>query len=155
MNNSTGNLTDNSHTKFQVSIFPFLQKWYHAYLWRAYAKAEVSLQIGYFLMFQPHPAQERMSPHPNKNIMTLTLTFMPQIKTYSLGQLYTLQFCTNAIAVCLSANKTLIVCKALKVTIHTRIITPCQTYGHVNRLSGALQFFPCSFSYFSFPSNRL
>ena len=80
MKNSTGNLATNSHTKFQVSIFPFLQKWHHAYLQRANTEAEVSLQIGYFLVFQPHPAHERMSPHPTQNIMTLTLTFAPVIQ---------------------------------------------------------------------------
>ena len=78
MKNSTGNLTNNSHKKFWVSTFPFLQKWHHAYLRRAYTEAEVFLHIGYYLGFQPHPVQERMSPHPKKDIMTLTLTFSPE-----------------------------------------------------------------------------
>ena len=60
----------------------------------------------------------------------------PQIKTYSLGRLYTLQFCSTALAVCCAATKTLILHKALKVTIHTRIITPFQTSCHANHLSG-------------------
>ena len=34
-----------------------------------------SLYIGYYLGFQPHPAQERTSTHPTQNIMTLNLTF--------------------------------------------------------------------------------
>ena len=58
--------------------FLFLQKWHHAYLRKAYTKAEVSLQIGYYLGFQPHPVQERTSPYPTQNIMTLTLTFAPK-----------------------------------------------------------------------------
>ena len=154
MKNLTDKLAFESLTKFQVSIFLLLQKWHNAYLRRAYTEAEVSLQIGYFLMYQPHLAQEKTSTHPNQNIMTLNLTFLPaNQKTYSLGRLYTLQFCTTALAVCLAATKTLIVCKALKVTIHTRIITPCQTYYHANRLSGAFQIFPCSISYLSFLSN--
>ena len=73
----TGNLATNSHANFWVAIFPFLQKWHHAYLQRAYTEAEVSLHIGYYLGFQPHLAQERMSPHPTQNIMTLNLTFAP------------------------------------------------------------------------------
>ena len=77
MKNSIGNLAFNSHTKFWVSIFSFLQKWHHAYLRRAYTEAEISLQVGYFLVFQPHPAQERTNPHLTQNIMTLTLTFAP------------------------------------------------------------------------------
>ena len=77
MKNSTGNLTTNSHTKFWISIFSFLQKWHYAYLQRAYTEAEVSLQIGYYLVFQPHLAQERTSPHFVQNIMSLTLTFAP------------------------------------------------------------------------------
>ena len=40
--NSIGDLTSNSHTKFWISIFPFLKKWHNAYLWRVYTKAEVS-----------------------------------------------------------------------------------------------------------------
>ena len=72
-----GNLARNSHAKFWVSIFPFIQKWHHAYLRRAYTEAEVSLHIGYYLGFQPHPAQERTNPHPIQNILTLTLTFAP------------------------------------------------------------------------------
>ena len=47
------------------------------YLQRAYTEAEVSLHIGYYLGFQPHLAQERTSPHPTQNIMTLNLTFAP------------------------------------------------------------------------------
>ena len=75
MKSSIGNLATNSHIKFWVSIFLFLQKWHHAYLWRAYTEAEVSLHIGYYLGFQPHLAQERTSLHPTQNIITLTLTF--------------------------------------------------------------------------------
>ena len=71
------NLATNSHANFWVSVFPFLQKWHHAYLWRAYTEAEVSLHIGYYLGFLPHPVQERTSPHPTQNIITLNLTFMP------------------------------------------------------------------------------
>ena len=74
---SIGNLAGKSHIMFRVSIFPFLQKWHHAYLWGAYSEAEVSHPDGYFLEFQPHPVQERMSPHPTQNIMTLNLTFVP------------------------------------------------------------------------------
>ena len=44
---------------------------------RAYTEAEVSLHIGYCLVFQPDLAQERTIPHPNQNIMTPTLTFAP------------------------------------------------------------------------------
>ena len=73
--NSTGNLANNSHKKFWVSTFPFTQKWHHAYLQRAFTKAEVSLHIGYYLGFQPHLAQDRTIPHPNQNILTLNLTF--------------------------------------------------------------------------------
>ena len=75
MKKSTDNLANNSHAKFRVRIFLFLQKWHHTYLWRAYTEAEVSLQIGYFLAFQPHLAQERMTSHFTQNIITLTLTF--------------------------------------------------------------------------------
>ena len=57
MKNSIGNLASNSHTKFQVSIFSFLQKWHHTYLRKAYTEAEVSHPDGYFLEFQPHTVQ--------------------------------------------------------------------------------------------------
>ena len=77
MKNSIGNLDNNPHEKFWVSIFPFIHKWHHAYLRRPYTEAEVSLHIGYYLGFQPHPAQERMSPHLTQNILTLTLNFAP------------------------------------------------------------------------------
>ena len=73
----TGNLANNSHAKFWVSTFSILQKWHCAYLWRAYSEAEGSLPIGYYLEFQPHLAQERINPHLNQNIMTLTFTFAP------------------------------------------------------------------------------
>ena len=78
MNNLTGYLATFSHTIFWVAIFPFLQKWHHTYLRRAYTKAKVSLHIGYYLGFLPHPAQERMSSYPTKNIMTLFMTFAPE-----------------------------------------------------------------------------
>ena len=77
MKNLTGNLANISHTIFWVAIFPFLQKWHHAYLQRAYTEAEVSLHIGYCLGFQTHLAQERTSLHPTQNIMTLFITFAP------------------------------------------------------------------------------
>ena len=70
-NNSIGYLATNSHVKFWVSIFPFLQKWHRAYLQRAYTKAEVSLHIGYYLGFQARLVQESAIPHPFQNIMTL------------------------------------------------------------------------------------
>ena len=62
---------------FWVEIFPFLQKWHHAYLRKACTGAEVSLHIGYYLSFLPDPAQERMSPHHMQNMMTLFMTFVP------------------------------------------------------------------------------
>ena len=70
-----------------------------------------------------------------QNIMTLNLTFHPKIKTHLLGQLNTLQSCATALAVRLAATKTLIVCKALKVTIHVHTITPCQTSHNTKRAS--------------------
>ena len=85
MKNLTGKLTTISHTKFWVLIFSFLQKWHHAYLLRAYTKAEVSLHIGYYIGFQPHLAHERTSPHPTQNIITLTLTFVPTNQNILLG----------------------------------------------------------------------
>ena len=77
MKNLTGNLTINFYTYFWVAIFPIFQKWHHACLQRAYTEAEVSLHIGYYLGFLPHPVQERTSPHPTQNIMTLFITFSP------------------------------------------------------------------------------
>ena len=62
---------------FGSQIFPFLQKWHHTYLQRAYTEAEVSLHIGYYLGFLPHLEQERTSPHPTQSIMTLFITFEP------------------------------------------------------------------------------
>ena len=67
-NNLICNLAAKFHANFWVAIFPFLQKWHHVYLWRAYTKAEVSLHIGYYLGFQPHPVQERMIPYTNFKI---------------------------------------------------------------------------------------
>ena len=87
--------------------------------------------------------------------MTLTLIFMPKTKIYSLGQLNTLQSCVTILAARLAATKTLIVRKALKVTKHTRITTPCQTSHNTKRPCGALQFFPYCFSYYSSLSNCL
>ena len=55
MINSIGGLATKTHAKFWVSIFFLFRKWHHAYLGRAYMEAEVSLPIGYFLMFKPHP----------------------------------------------------------------------------------------------------
>ena len=75
MKNMTGNFTTNFHTNFWVANFPFFQKWHHACLWRAYTVAEFSQYIGYYLAFLPHLAQERKSPHPTKNIMTLFIAF--------------------------------------------------------------------------------
>ena len=77
MKNLIGNLATISHTIFWVAIFSFLQKWHHAYLRRAYTETEVSLCIGYYLGFLPNPTQERMSPHPIQNIMTLFIAFVP------------------------------------------------------------------------------
>ena len=73
--------------------------------------------------------------------MTLTLSFSPEIKIYSLGGLYTLQCCIIALAVCYAATKTLILCKALRMNLHMHIIIPCQTSHRGNHLSGAFQFF--------------
>ena len=77
MKNFIGNLTNNFHTNFWVAILPFFQKWHHACLWKAYTEAEVSLHIGYYLGFLPHPVQERTIPHPTKYIMTLFIPFVP------------------------------------------------------------------------------
>ena len=64
------------NAKFWVAIFPFVQKWHHVLLSGGLIlKAEVSLHIGYYLGFLSHLAQERRSPHPTQNIMTLILTF--------------------------------------------------------------------------------
>ena len=103
MNNFTGNLATNSHTKLRISIFPFLQKWHHAYFGRAYTEAEVSLQIGYYLVFQPHPVQERMTLHPTQNIMTLTLTFAPEnqnILTWATLHFAILNHCISSVLSC-------------------------------------------------------
>ena len=78
--NLTGNLANFSHTIVWVAIFPFLQKWHHAYLQRAYTEAEVSLYIRYYPGFLPHLVQERMSPHPTQNIMSFFVTFAPAIQ---------------------------------------------------------------------------
>ena len=75
--NLTGGLAINTHAKIWVAILTFLQKWHHACLQKTYTEAEVSRPIGYFLRFQPHPEKERTSPHPAKNIMTLTLISAP------------------------------------------------------------------------------
>ena len=57
---STGNLANNSHDKvLRSQFFFFFQKWHHAYLQRACTEAEVSLQIRYFLVFQPHPGARK------------------------------------------------------------------------------------------------
>ena len=80
MKNLSGNFATNSHAIFWVALFSFLRKWHHAYLRRAYTKAEVSLHIGYYLGFLPHLAQERTIPHCIQNIMTLFITFAPAIQ---------------------------------------------------------------------------
>ena len=77
MKNLTENLTINFNTNFWLTIFSFFQKWHRACLREAYTKAEVSLHIGYYLGFQPHPAQERTSPHLTYYIMNLFFTFAP------------------------------------------------------------------------------
>ena len=69
----------------------------------------------------------------------------PYINTYLPGQFYTIQCCTTALAVCCAANQTIIVRKALKMTIHTHIVIPCQTFHHSNHLSGACQFLIINF----------
>ena len=63
---------------FGSQFFHFFRSGIIPCLRRAYTEAEVSLHIGYYLGFQPHPVQERTIPHPNQNIMTLTLTFVPE-----------------------------------------------------------------------------
>ena len=73
MINLTGVLATNTHAK----ILTFHQKWHHACLRRAYTEAEVSHPNGYSPEFLPHLAHDRMSPYPNHNIKTLTLTFSP------------------------------------------------------------------------------
>ena len=77
MKSLTANLNTNFNTNFWVINFPFFQKWHHACLRRAYTEAEVSLYIGYYLGFLPHPAQERTITHPTQNAMTLFITFAP------------------------------------------------------------------------------
>ena len=103
MRNSTGNLATSSQTKFWVSIFSILQKWHHAYLLRAYTEAKLSLYIGYYLGFQPHLVQERKSPHPNQNMMTLTLTFVPtyqNILTWVTLRFAILHHCISSVLCC-------------------------------------------------------
>ena len=158
MKNFIGNITNNFHTNFWFAIFLFIQKWDHACLQRAYTKAEVSLHIGYYLGFQPHPVQERMGLYPTQNIMTLfrslcLLLLPPHINTYLLGRLYTFQCCTTALAVCCAAIQTIMLCKALKMTIHMHIVIYCQTFHHSNCISGACHFFYYSISYLLLPSN--
>ena len=77
MKNLTRNLAFFSHTIFWVAFFSLFQNWHHAYLRRAYTKAEVFLHIGYHLGFLPHPTHGKMIPHPTQNIMTLFITFSP------------------------------------------------------------------------------
>ena len=148
MINSTGGLATNTHKKIWVAILTFLQKWHYACLQRAYTEAEVSHPIGYSPEFLPHPAQDRMSPHPIFQIRPLPLYLHPQIKMHLLGQLNTLHFCTIALAVHLAATNT-IMCKTLKMTVHMGTIIPCQTSRYPKCHSGALQFFLLSFSWTS------
>ena len=46
-----------------------------------------------------------------------------------------------ALTVCCAATKTLILHKALKLTIYTHIVTPYQTSYYASHLSGDFQFF--------------
>ena len=88
---------------FWFTIFPFLQKWHYAYLQRAYTEAEFSLHIGYYLGFQPHLAQERMSPHLTQNILTLTLIFLPEnqnILAWTTLHFAILHHCTSSVLCC-------------------------------------------------------
>ena len=101
--NLTGDLATNSHANFWVAIFLFLQKWHHACFPRAYTEAEVSLHIRYYLGFLPHPAQEKMNPHPTQNIMTLNLSFAPEnqnILTWATLHCAMLHNCFSSVLCC-------------------------------------------------------
>ena len=103
MKNLIVNLAKNSHANFWVAIFPFLQKWHHTYLLRAYTKVEVSLYIGYYPRFLPHLAQEKMIPHPTQNTMTLSLTFVPSnqnILTWATLHFAMLHHCISSVLCC-------------------------------------------------------
>ena len=69
----------------------------------AYIEAEVSLQIGYFLVFQSYQVQERMSLHPNQNIMTLSFIFAPAIQnslTWATLYFAVLHHCISSVLSC-------------------------------------------------------
>ena len=73
--------------------------------------------------------------------MTLFITFAPE--NYNILAWATLHFSVlyHCISSVLCCNQKLILIKALKMTIHTHIFIPCQTFHHSNRPSGACQFF--------------
>ena len=111
---------------------------------RAYTEAEISLHIGYYLGFQPHPGTRKDKSTPYSKHKDPFYYFCAQkIKTYSLGQLYTLAMLHH----CISS----VLCCKPKHSLCTQI--PKNDYRHAcshplsnlfimpNRLSGACQFF--------------
>ena len=141
------NLTENQTLlliltqSFGSQFFLFLQKWHHAYLQRAYTKAEVSLHIGYYLGFQPHLAQERTIPHPTQNIMTLTLTFAPDKSKHTRLGNFTLCNLHHCISSVLCCNQNTHFMQGPKNDYTHAYNHPLSNLLSFQCLSGACQFF--------------
>ena len=114
---------------------------------RAYTKAEVSHLLRYFLEFLPHPAQDRMSPHPTYHMMTLTFTIAPASQNALTWRLTILHNCSHCISSTPNSNQNTHHVQRPQKQLYTCVQSfPVQTFRHSKRHSGVPQFFPLSFS---------